>query len=88
MEVKQKLSKKSMAPSVDATEYRSIVGSLSYLVNTQPDISYAVEIVSQFMELPTSQHMAAVEQILRYIRETLDLGCMYVKKGEQDPHFL
>lgn len=88
MEAKQKLSKKSTTPPVDATEYRSIVGSLRYLVNTRPDIAYAVGIVSRFMESPTTEHMAAVKQILRYIRGTLDLGCMYMKKGVKEPYLM
>jgi hypothetical protein len=36
---------------VDATEYRSLIGSLHYLVNTRPDIAHAVGIVSRYMEL-------------------------------------
>ena len=35
MEAKLKLSKRSEAPAVDPTDYRSIVGSLRYLVNTR-----------------------------------------------------
>ena len=88
MEARQKLSKKSIAPPVDATQYRSIVGSLRYLVNTRLDISDAVGIISRFMESPTTQHMVAVKQILRYVRGTLDLECMYMKKGEQEPHLV
>lgn len=62
---------------MDATRYRSVIGSLRYLVNTRPDIAYAVGIASRFMESPGSQHWAAVKQILRYIRGTIDYGCIY-----------
>ncbi|KAJ0978704.1 hypothetical protein J5N97_014178 [Dioscorea zingiberensis] len=79
MESRLKLSKNSEDSFVDATFYRSIIGSLRYLVNTRPNIAYAVGIVSRFMEKPTSQHLAAVKQILRYIRSTLDLGCYYTR---------
>lgn len=82
MEPRTKLSKLSEEPPVDATYYRSIVGSLRYLVNTRPDIAYSVGIISRFMEKPTTQHMAAMKHILRYIRGTLDLGCIYTKKEE------
>ena len=63
MEARLKLSKKSEDPAMDATMYRSIVGSLRYLVNTRPDIGYAVRIVSRFMESPQTQHLAAVKGI-------------------------
>lgn len=80
MEPRFKLSKKSEAPLVDATEYRSIVDSLWYLVNTRPDLAYSVGIVSRYMEAPTTEHYAAVKQILRYIKGTTNFGCMYRKK--------
>lgn len=33
---------------MDPTSYRQLVGSLMYLVNTRPDICFAVNILSQF----------------------------------------
>jgi hypothetical protein len=77
MEPRLKLSKVSTNPPVDITMYRSIVGSLRYLVHTRPDISFAVGFVSRFMEAPTTEHMSAVKQILRYIAGTLNFGCTY-----------
>lgn len=71
------LSRSSSASMEDTTEYRSIVGSLCYLVHMHPDIAFAVGYVSRFMETPTSEHMAAVKRILRYIAGTLDFGCCY-----------
>ena len=65
MEPRFKLSKCSTAPATDATEYRSIVGSLRYLVHTRPDLTFAVGFVSRFMEAPTLEHLAAVKHILR-----------------------
>ena len=40
----------------DATEYRGVVGSLQYLAFTRPDISFAVNRLSQYMHAPTSEH--------------------------------
>lgn len=57
MEERLKLSKNGEGPKVDPTYYRSVVGSLRYLVNTRPDISYAVGVVSRYMESPNSQHI-------------------------------
>lgn len=38
------------------SHYRSVVGSLQYLEFTRPDISYAVNCLSQFIHLPTDEH--------------------------------
>ena len=88
MEQRLKLRKSGEGKKVDATYYRSVVGSLRYLVNTRPDLAYSVGIVSRYMECPTSQHLAAVKQILRYIRGTLNLGCSYVRKSSQELNLL
>jgi len=83
MELRLKLSKISDAPPVDATEYRGIVGSLRYLVHTRPDIAFAVGYVSRFMEAPTTEHLAAVKRILRYVAGTIDYGCCYKRAGAE-----
>lgn len=54
MEPRLKLSKNDEGSLVDATYYRSVVGNLRYLVNTKPDVVYAIGIVSRYMEKPTS----------------------------------
>ncbi|XP_066392135.1 secreted RxLR effector protein 161-like [Miscanthus floridulus] len=87
MEPHLKLSKKSTAPAVDTTAYRSIIGSLWYLVNTRPDLAYSVGYVSRFMEKPTTEHLANVKRVLRYIAGTLDYGCYYTRK-EKDVHLV
>jgi len=65
---------------VNATKFRSIVGSLRYLVNTRPDIAFAVGMVSRFMESPNTEHWGAVKRIVRYIAGTAGLGCKYLKR--------
>jgi len=79
MENRLRLSKNDKSPPVDKTKYRSIIGSLRYLVNTRPDIAYAVGIVSRYMEDPRGSHWAAVKQILRYLSGTVNYGCIYKK---------
>ncbi|KAJ0580159.1 putative RNA-directed DNA polymerase [Helianthus annuus] len=61
----------------DATFYRSIVGALQYLTITRPDISYAVNQVSQFLHAPTTIHFQEVKRILRYIKGTIAFGLHY-----------
>ena len=82
MEPRLKLSKVSTASAVDPTVYRSIVGSLRYLVNSRPDLAYSVGYISRFMEAPTMEHMAAVKRVLRYVAGTLHFGCHYTRKKQ------
>ncbi|CAL8158058.1 unnamed protein product [Prunus armeniaca] len=59
------------------TEYRELVGNLQYLTLTCPDISFAVNIVAQFMSAPRTPHLVAAKRILRYIKGTIDLGLSF-----------
>ena len=54
IEPRFKLSKKSSITLTDMTAYRSVVGSLRYLVHTRPDHAFSVGYVSRFMEEPTT----------------------------------
>ncbi|XP_044346971.1 secreted RxLR effector protein 161-like [Triticum aestivum] len=40
--------------------------------------------VSRFMEAPTMEHWAAVENILRYIKGTTNFGCVYLRKKKKE----
>jgi hypothetical protein len=82
MEPRLKLSKHSTANAVDNTQYRSVVGSLRYLLHTRPDLCYSVGIVSRYMERPTTEHMNVVKHILRYIKGTLKYGRVYTRGSE------
>ncbi|XP_019088608.1 PREDICTED: uncharacterized protein LOC109127710 [Camelina sativa] len=57
-------------PLEDASQYRSVVGSLQYLSFTRPDISYAVNRLSQLMHCPTQDHWIAAKRVLRYLAGT------------------
>jgi hypothetical protein len=72
-----KLSKFDGAEKVDATNFKSLVGSLRYLTCTRPDILYATGIISRHMENPTITHLKAAKRILRYIKGTTDLGLWF-----------
>jgi hypothetical protein len=59
-------------------QYQALVGSLIYLaVNTRPDISHAVGILSRFMSCPTDKHWDAAKHVLRYLKGTSSLGLSY-----------
>uniref|UniRef100_A0ACD6A2Q2 Uncharacterized protein n=1 Tax=Avena sativa TaxID=4498 RepID=A0ACD6A2Q2_AVESA len=76
-ETKSKIGRRNGGEAVDATLYRSVISSLRYLVNSRPDIAFAVGIASRFMEAPGRQHWGLVKQILRYVRGTIGYGCVY-----------
>jgi hypothetical protein len=82
MEVRLQLSTRSTTEEVDAKLYRSLVGSLRYLVHTRPDITFAVGYVSRFMEKPRQENLAAVKHLLRYIAGTIDYGLVYPKSAK------
>ena len=73
---------------VDATNYRSIVGSLCYLVNTRPDLAYSFCYVSRFIEAPREEHLVAIKCILRYVAGTRGWGVRYCAgRGEKKLEF-
>jgi hypothetical protein len=49
---------------VDPTLYKQLIGSLMYLVNTRPDICFAVNTLSQFMVEPRQEHWVATKHVL------------------------
>jgi hypothetical protein len=74
MENKLKLIKEDKSPFVNATKYKSVIGSLRYLVNTRTYIAFLVGVVSKYMETPRASHWTTIYQILRYIAGTLNYG--------------
>ncbi|GKB52622.1 retrovirus-related pol polyprotein from transposon RE1, partial [Tanacetum coccineum] len=67
--------------TVDSSSYRSIVGSLQYLAITRPDVSFAVNKLSQFMHAPTQLHLQALKRVLRYLKGTIHHGLFLNRKS-------
>eukprot|EP00253_Pinus_taeda_P028601 PITA_28601 len=67
---------------VDPTLYRHLLGSLIYLVNTRPDICYAVNTLSQFMVEPKRVHWAAAKHVLRYLQGIVEYGLLYTRSND------
>ncbi|KAL6323033.1 hypothetical protein AAG906_023651 [Vitis piasezkii] len=65
-------------PLGDPGRYRRLVGKLSYLTITRPDIYFPVSIVSQLLQSPCDCHWDVVIRILRYIKSTPGQGCIYL----------
>jgi hypothetical protein len=69
----------SRSEAVDPTLYRELIGSLMYLVNTRPDICFAVNTLSQFMVEPKRVHWVATKHVLRYLHGTIEYGLSYIQ---------
>jgi hypothetical protein len=81
IEQNHKLFQCSSSSSIDKERYQKLVGKLIYLSHTRPDITYAVNVVSQFMHDPRKPHMDAVERILRYLKSTPGKGILFSNHG-------
>lgn len=69
----------------DTTLYRSVVGSLQYLLISQPELAFSVNRVCQYMHVPCLSHWQAVKRILRYLKYTFTHGLLI---SHSSSHFL
>jgi hypothetical protein len=71
---------------VDSSLYRQLIGSLMYLVNTQPDICFSLNTLSQFQVEPKQEHWIVAKHILRYLRGTMTYGLRYASNTDVQLH--
>ena len=55
----------------DPSQYRTIMGSLQYLLIMRPDIAFVVKKLSQYMHCPSTEHWPYVKHLLRYLVATV-----------------
>jgi hypothetical protein len=60
--------------TINQREYKSMIGSLMYLMATQLDIQFIVCLCARFQASPRSFHRIAVQRIFRYLKYTLECG--------------
>ena len=78
VECRVKLSKHDKGEDIDATFFKSSVGSLHYLTCTRPDIFYVVGLVSRYMENSKTTLFKAAKRILRYVKGTISFSLLYL----------
>eukprot|EP00253_Pinus_taeda_P032185 PITA_32185 len=61
----------------NASEYRQLIGALMFLVNSRPDICFAVNTLSQYMVEPHHIHWIGAKNLLRYLRGKTTHGLRY-----------
>ncbi|KAG7598815.1 GAG-pre-integrase domain [Arabidopsis suecica] len=60
----------------DPARYRRLVGRLIYLGTTRPELSYAIHILSQFMNDPKPDHWEAALRVVRYLKSSPGQGIL------------
>ncbi|GKC59093.1 putative ribonuclease H-like domain-containing protein [Tanacetum coccineum] len=67
------------AEDVDVHLYRSMIGSLMYLIASRPDIMFVVCACARFQITPKVSHIHAVKRIFKYQKGQPKLGLWYPK---------
>ncbi|KAL0395161.1 UNVERIFIED_CONTAM: Retrovirus-related Pol polyprotein from transposon RE2 [Sesamum latifolium] len=62
---------------LDPEPYRRLIGRLLYLGFTRPDISYGVQLLSQFLLHPCTGHWVAALHLVRYLKGTPHTGLFF-----------
>ena len=63
------------------TDYRQLVGALMFLVNTYPNVCFAVNTLSQHMVEPHHIHWLGAKNLLRYLWGTINHGLRYTAES-------
>ena len=67
---------------VNKTSFQRLIGRLLYINHTRPDIAFAVNSLSQFMNDPWESHQGAIDRILAYLKGSIGQGLQF-KKGSE-----
>ena len=81
MDPNLKLTATDGDPLPDSSQYRRLIGRLLYLTISRPDITFAVNKLSQFMSNPLTPHLSVVHHLLRYLKSTPGQGILFSSKS-------
>ena len=74
-----KLTVDLLGKSVDPSLYRSMIGSLLYLIASRPDISYSIGVCARYQANPKESHMTTLKRIIKYVKTTAEFSVWYNK---------
>ena len=74
-----KLTVDLLGKSVDSSLYRSMIGSILYIIASRPDISYSVGVCAKYQANSKEPHMIALKRIIKYVKNTADFDVWYSK---------
>ncbi|GJR60595.1 retrovirus-related pol polyprotein from transposon TNT 1-94 [Tanacetum coccineum] len=77
VDLEKPLVKDGDADDVDVHLYRSMIGSLMYLITSRPNIMFAVCACARFQVSPKTLHLLVVKRIFRYLKGKPTLGLWY-----------
>ena len=61
----------------DNSLYRKLIGKLLYLCTTRPNITHAVQQLSQYLDRPTTIHRTVAHRVLRYLKASPGKGLFF-----------
>ncbi|XP_070015366.1 uncharacterized mitochondrial protein AtMg00810-like [Nicotiana sylvestris] len=64
----------------DISGYQRMIGNLIYLTITRPNICFAVELLSKFMQHPKQSHLEVVRKVVRYIKRSPGMR-IFLRRG-------
>jgi len=77
MSTNVKISVDLTGKQVDHTLYRSMIGSLLYLIASRPNIAFSVGVCARFQANPKESHLTIVKRIIKYVNDTINHGIWY-----------
>ncbi|GKE23862.1 uncharacterized mitochondrial protein-like protein, partial [Tanacetum coccineum] len=84
MQTQKPLLKDEDGEEVDVHMYRSIIGSLMYLISSRPNIMLAICACARYQVNLKVSHLYAVKRIFRYLKGQPKLGLWYLKYSPFD----
>ncbi|XP_020549853.1 uncharacterized protein LOC110012087 [Sesamum indicum] len=69
----------------DPSSYRRLIGCLLYLGFTRPDVYFAVQQLSQFLQHPRSSHWDVAVHVLCYLKGSSSLGIFFSSRNTLHP---
>ena len=72
-----KIFRDERGKNVDQALYKSMIGSLLYLIASRPDLCYNVRICARYQACPKEIHMSVVKKIIKYVSGTTKFVLWY-----------